>query len=121
VKRIGGTIAVQVNGTLYLAKGDWSWNLGEPKRGVIKGPDNQAHGFKEEPQVAYVEGKFSDRGDLDMKTLTGLTNATVTLTLANGKIIVLRDAVYAAEGTGTTAESEVDARFEGASGEEVPS
>lgn len=121
MKRIGGTISIQVNGAVYAAKGDWSWNLGAPKRSVIKGPDNQAHGYKEEPQVAFIEGKFTDRGDMDMLALTGLVNATVTLALATGKIIVLRDAVYAAEGTGTTAESEVDARFEGASGEEVPS
>lgn len=119
MKRIGGIISIQVNGAVFAAKGDWSWNLGRPKRSVIKGSDDAAHGYKEEPQVAYIEGKFTDRGDLDMNALTAMTNGTVTLQLANGKVIVLRDAVYAAEGSGNTAESEVDARFEGASGEEV--
>jgi len=39
--------------------------------------------------------------------------------LANGKTVVLRSAWYAGEGKVNTAESEIDARFEGLSGEEI--
>jgi hypothetical protein len=120
VKVIGGIISIQANGTVYAAKGDWTWNLGRPKRRVVKGSDNAAHGLVEEPQVAFIEGKITDRGDLDMDNLTALKDATVTLACGNGKLVILREAAYAAEGTGNTGEGEVDARFEGASGEEVP-
>ena len=117
-QRRGGIIQVQVNGVLYDARGSWTYNLGRPKREPIVGADG-VHGYKETPQVPFIEGEITDRGDLDLAALVTLKDATATLQLANGKVIVLRDAWYAGEGTGNTGEGNVAVRFEGKNAEEV--
>lgn len=117
-QRKGGLISLQVAGEIYDAKGNFTYNLGRPKREAIVGHDS-VHGYKELPQVPFIEGEITDRGTLDLESLITVENATVTLQLANGKVIVLRDAWFAAEGTGNSEEGNVGVRFEGKSGEEV--
>jgi hypothetical protein len=117
-QRRGGIIQLQVNGELHDAKGNFTYNLGRPKREGIVGSDG-VHGYKETPQVAFIEGEITDRGNLDLAKLVTMFGATVTLELANGKVIVLRDAWFASEGTGNTEEGNIAVRFEGANGEEI--
>lgn len=116
-QRRGGIIQVQVNGVLYDAKGDFTYNLGRPKREAIVGAD-RVHGYKETPQPGFIEGEITDRGNLDLDALVQLEGATVVLQLANGKVISLRDAWYAGEGTGNTGEGNVAVRFEGSADED---
>lgn len=117
-QRKGGIIQVQVDGVMHDAKGEFTYNLGRPKREAVIGAD-AVHGFKEMPQAAFIEGKFTDRGSLDLNALVTLQDATVTLTTANGKVIVLRGAWYAGEGTVSTDEGEIAVKFEGTTAEEV--
>ncbi len=117
-QRTAGLIQVQVNGEIFSAKGNFSFNLGRPLREGIVGADGM-HGFKETVQPPFIEGEFTDRGDLDLSALVDLTEATVNLTLGNGKMIILSDAYYASEGTGNSEEANVAVRFEGATCEEV--
>jgi len=116
--RLGGIITFKVDGTQYAAKGNFTYNLGTPKKEAIIGSDG-FHGYKETPQVAFIEGEITDNVSVDIKKLTELKSATVLLNLANGKSIVLRDAYYAHEGTGNTDEGNFPVRFEGASAEEM--
>lgn len=117
-QRKGGIIQVQINGEIFDARGNWTYNLGKPAREAIVGADG-VHGYKESPQVAFIEGEITDRGSLDLAALTAIDEATVTLSLANGKVIVLRDAWFAGDGTGNTEEGNIAARFEGAGAEEI--
>ncbi len=117
-QRRGGIIQVQVDGEIQDAKGEFTYNLGAPKRKPIIGSD-RPHGFTEEPQVPFIEGEITDRLDLDLKKLLLTTGATVILSLANKKVISLRGAYYAGEGTGHTAEGNIGVRFEGASAVEA--
>jgi hypothetical protein len=117
-QRRGGLISVQANGTIYNAKGAFTYNLGQPKRDPVVGSDG-VHGYTEKPQIAFIEGAITDREDLDLAALLTMTDATVTLQLAVGKIVILRNAWYASEGTGNTEEGEIPFRFEGKSGEET--
>ena len=117
-QRRAGIIQLQINGEIKDAKGNFSYNLGQPKREAIVGTDG-VHGFKETPQVAFIEGGITDNTNLDLKALVTITDATVTIELANGKMVVLRDAWYAGEGTASSEEAEVPVRFEGASAEEI--
>jgi len=109
---------VQVNGEVYDAKGSWSYNLGRPMREAILGSDT-VHGYKETPQVAFIEGEITDRSSLDLARLVTMTDATVTLELANGKVIALRDAWFSGEGTGNSEEGNISVRFEGSGAEEI--
>lgn len=116
--RIGGIIALKVNGDIYFAKGNFTYNLGKPKREGVVGADT-VHGYKETPQVPFVEGEITDRNELSLEDLVTLDDATITLELANGKVITLSEAWYAGEGTGNTEEGNIACRFEGMSAEEV--
>jgi hypothetical protein len=77
------------------------------------------HGFKETPQVAFIEGAVTDKGSLDMAALASGRDLTVTLSLSNGKVIVLRNGWFASDGTASTEESEIPVRWEGANAEEI--
>lgn len=116
--RRGGIIFLKVNGTQLDAKGDFTYNLGKAKRDTVIGADS-VHGFTETPQAPFIEGEITDHPDLDLAGLLEVTDATVTLQLANGKTIALRNAWYAGEGTGNSKEGNIGVRFEGLSGEEI--
>ena len=116
-KRVGGIIELKAAGNVYAAKGAFTYNLGRPKRDPVMGHSGY-HGYKELPQEGFIEGVVTDSDDISLETLVTIKNAQVTLTLANGKIIVLRDAVFTGEGTGNTEEGEISVRFSG-KGEEV--
>ena len=117
-RRVGGIIFIKVDGELFNAKGEFTYNLGLPKREGVVGAD-VVHGYKETPQVPYVEGAITDQSDLDVEALRKIKDATVTLELANGKVIVIREAWEASDGVGSTDEGELEVRFEGMRGEEI--
>ena len=114
----GGMISLQTSGEVQDCKGAFTYNLGQPKREGIVGADG-IHGFKTVPQIPFIEGAITDRADLDVKALVNFTDGVVTLNLANGKVVVLRGAYWAGEGTISTEEGEIPARWEGTSAEEI--
>jgi hypothetical protein len=117
-KRVGGIISLKVDGDMYFAKGDFTYNLGLPKKEGIVGSD-RVHGYKEVPQIPFIEGEITDRQEMSLETLMGIKDSTITLELANSKVIVLREAWNASEGTGNPGEGHLGVRFEGMSAEEV--
>lgn len=117
-QRRAGLIQFKSNGEIYDAKGAFDYNLGNSKREAIMGSDG-VHGYKEVPQVPFIEGAITDRGNLDVSKLTSMKGATVTLDLANGKLITLNEAWFAGDGNVNTEEAEIKVRFEGASADEV--
>lgn len=117
--RIGGTLFIAYNGVRLSVKGSWNVNPGRPKRDGIVGAD-QVHGYKEMPQVPFIEGDVTVTPDLDLPQLLELRDATITAELANDQVAVLRDAWQAAEGTMTTEEGACPVRFEGLSMDLTP-
>lgn len=118
-QRRAGLLQLQINGEIFDAKGDFSYNLGSPKRESVVGSD-AVHGYKEMPQVAFIEGAITDRSTLDVKSLVSADGVTVTLRLANGKTILLPDAWFAGDGNVGTGEGEIAVRFESRSqGQEI--
>ena len=107
---VAGLIGLKVNGVVYSAKGAFEYNLGLPLREDVNGSDGP-HGYKEVAQSAYIAGKITDRGDLDLAALFKATKATVSLDLGNGKTFFLYDAWYSGDQTGSTEENEIDFRF----------
>lgn len=118
-RRVGGIVFLKTDGQLLQAKGEFTYNLGVPKRESVLGPSGGPHGFKEEPQVPMIEGSITDSDELDLEALLKFRDGTVTLELANGKIIVLREAFFAGDGNASTSEGEIEVRFEAIRGEEV--
>lgn len=109
--RRAGLITLQFDGQVQEAKGNFSYNLGHPVRSAIIGAD-RVHGYKETPQVAYIEGAITDSETLDLAALVQSDNITVTISLVNGKVITMGDAWFAGEGTASTEEAEIPVRFE---------
>jgi hypothetical protein len=109
-QRRAGLIHLQIGGETQDAKGEFSYNLGHPKRDEIPGADG-VHGYKETPQAAFIEGAITDRDTLDVKTLVTGKGLTVTLELANGKTIVLHNAWYAGDGNVGTGEGEIQVKW----------
>lgn len=116
-RRVGGIFNLKVDGELYKAKGNFTYNIGSPKREGVVGADG-VHGFKENPQVPFAKGEITDDPELSLSVLTTAEDATVTLELANGKVITISEAWYAGEGTGNTEEGNIGFRFEGMRGDE---
>ena len=116
--RRAGVIYIKVDGNQYSAVGNFTYNLGSLKREGIVGAD-EVHGFMERVQVPYIEGEITDASDLDLVALQAIEEATCTLELGNGKTIVLREAWYAADGTGNTERGNIQFRMEGKSAEEL--
>ena len=116
--RRAGTLSFQVNGTIFDIVADVTYNLGSPKREALVGAD-RVHGYKEMPQVAFIEGETRDAGDLDVAQLQNFTDATITMPIANGKVIMYREAWYAADGDIGTENANIQFRFESMSAEEV--
>lgn len=117
--RVGGMIHLAIDGNSLLAKGEFSYNLGKPKRTSVIGEDG-THGYTETAQPAFIEGAITDQPGLDLAAFCEADGVTATLQLANGKTIVQPDSYYVGEGTGKTKEGEIAARWESKSqGQEV--
>jgi hypothetical protein len=116
--RRAGVLFLKKDGEIFDAKGNFTYNAGAPKRDAIVGPD-KVHGYKEMPQVPFIEGEITDSSSLNLKQFLNTTDSTITLELANGKVFVLRNAWYAGEGNVQTEEANVQVRFEGLESDEI--
>jgi len=117
-RRVGGLLFLKVDGELFQAKGEFTYNINPVKRESVVGVDN-VHGFKEEPKAIFVEGAITDSDELDLEAFQKIRDATLTLELANGKVIQLREAFYASDGDVTSSEGEIAVRFEAITGREI--
>lgn len=113
-QRVAGTIEFKVNGDLLRAVGDFTLNPGRPKREGMIGATGH-DGYKEMPQIPFIEGQIRHTNRTNAIAITELDDETVTCTLANGWVGVLRNAYFAGDGTLHTEEGTMDVRFEGAS------
>lgn len=111
--RVGGIISFQIDGEIQNAEGDFEYGLGTPKREMKAGAD-RVHGYTEEPQPAFIDGRIRDSSLIDLAALFNSTSATITLALGNGKVIGLVEAAYVGDGTASTAEGLIPIRFESA-------
>lgn len=116
--RVGGIIELTVAGEIQRAKGNFTYNHGRPIKEAVIGSD-AAHGYKELPQIAFVEGEITNHKELNVETLLDRKDITVVLSQPNGKIFVLQDAWFAGEGSVQTEEGNIAVRFEGILGEET--
>ena len=85
-----GTAYIDVDGKNYVLKGQAAYQCSGESREPIKG-QNGYHGTKNMPQPGQITGKFQDGDDVSIDALNSITNATVTLELANGKTVVGRN------------------------------
>lgn len=119
-QRVGGIVNLQAGGVRLKVKGPPTYNLGVPKRETVVGADG-VHGHSEKPQPPFIEAECTDDPALDLKALAAMTNVTVTMACANGKTILLHQAVQTGECTVNTEEGSFSVRFDGVQAEEIAS
>lgn len=84
--RLAGTAYFAVNGISLLLT-EASYDVGTVDRESAVGMDGP-HGYIEKPKVPSISISFRDSGGLTVAELNAFSNETVTLELANGKIII---------------------------------
>lgn len=117
-KAIAGIVYFKIDGTLYNVRGNVKYATGDRERETITGLDG-VHGYKEMPTAPFIECDISDNGSLDLKKLQDFTESTVTLELASGKQVILRDGWLVTRPEMDGSEGQATIRFEGMSAEEV--
>ena len=116
--RRGGTIFFKIGSVMRDAKGNFTYNVGAPKREALLGADLAVQGYKEMGQVPFIEGEITDQRDLVLSDFVNLENETIVIELANGKVFTLLEAWFAADGNVQTEEGNIQVRFEGITAEE---
>ena len=118
-KPIGGYGDVRFNDRTLLFKGEMTWGFQVfSKKGVV-GRDGRHHGHVVEPKVSFIKGKFTYDGGVTIRELEAVTDATVSVTLADGRQLVLRGAYVAGDIVPGGDEAEVELTWEGEAGEEL--
>lgn len=104
-RRLAGVAYLTVDGTTYMLAADLTYSPSSVTRDTLTGMDG-VHGYSEKPKAGFISGTFRDAGSLSVAAFNAMTNVTVTVELANGKVVTARNAwtvdaqeVKAAEGT----------------------
>ena len=118
--RIAGTCYLKVDGTQYSLKGGLKVSPNDIEREGVAGMDG-VHGYIEKPRVPSIEADLSDLGGLSLDALMKITDATITVELANGKAYTLRNAWTKGPHDLDAGEGTVSVTFEGLKCEEIKS
>lgn len=113
-----GLLKLKVNGKTLRTAGDFTYGIGTVKKEALIGTDG-VHGYKEVPQVSFIEGDIRDGLNIDLKELSEADIESATLELGNKKIIILSDGWVASELTGSTGEATIPLRIEAKKAKEV--
>ena len=117
--KLAGIVGVEIPGIGAVpVVSTVSYNLGRNKREVLVGHSG-VHGYKELPQIPFVEFDLRDWKELDAAALLDLFDITLKVMLANGKTLALYNAVQTGTGDGSSAEATFKVRFEGSTMDEI--
>lgn len=94
---ITGRFYIRVGGKLLPLAGDASIKgVGGIEREAVVG--NEVHGFREKPVPVEVELTIADKGDVSIKELAAITDATITVETDRGKTFTIPNAWAATSG-----------------------
>ena len=113
--RIAGTAYVSVDGISYALSGEIEYNPSLVKRESVEGQDG-VHGYKEMPMAPYISATLRDMNGLSVAGLNSMTNNTVTVQLANGKLIVGRNMWTVDAQSSKATDGTVEVKWEGLQG-----
>jgi hypothetical protein len=117
-KRIAGTVFMTVDGIQYTLGGKMNVSPSLVEREGKVGLSGPA-GYKESPRIPFVDCDLHTTDDLSISDLEDITNATVKVELANGRIYVFMEAWSTAAFEVDGAEGVVSVRFEAMDAEEL--
>ncbi len=115
---IAGTAYIKVNGESYTMAGSFSVSPTTTVKTGVVGLSGYA-GYTEAARTPYIEGSLIDTGNLSIKELEKITNATITVELINGKTYVGQEMFLAGEPSHDLSNGEISVRFEGRNVDEM--
>jgi tail tube protein len=118
--RFAGIAYWTVDGTQMAVRGNLEVMPSRFERTGIAGQD-RVHGYSELPVVPYVAGDVSTLEGTSVEAIDAVTDATITVEMANGTVYYLRNAWRAERSTVNTRDGQFHVRFEGLSCDEVVS
>jgi hypothetical protein len=113
--RLAGIATIKVDGVQYMLEGKLEYSSPLVVRETKTGQDT-VHGYGEKPVAPYIAGTFRDNGGINVQSLNGITNSTISCQLANGKLVIGRNMWQVGELKVDTEEGTFDIRFEGLQG-----
>ncbi len=113
--RLAGVATLTVDGVIYSLEGSFKYSPALVKRETVSGQD-AVHGYKEMPVAPFVSGSFRDSQGLTVADFNAMTNVTVSVQLANGKLIIGRNMWTVDALEVDTADAKFDVRWEGYQG-----
>jgi len=90
-RRLAGIAYLTVDGQSYMLAGDFTYGVSSVSRETLTGMDG-VHGYSEKPIPGFVAGSLRDAGSLTVAAFNAMTNVTVVTELANGKVVIARNA-----------------------------
>lgn len=116
---IAGHLEITVNGKVLNAIGNFTLNLGRPKREMMVGSD-RVHGYSEMPQAPTISGEIRDGSALKVvNDILLMDDATIVAIAANGKKYLFESAVYTGDGAIETEEGKIKFECGAMSAEEI--
>lgn len=115
LQRIGGRIAVRVNGKVIESPGEFTFQAGQPVRTVALGADGPV-GYLEEPGTAMIAGEVYFLTLDDVDAIINGEEQTVQLDLAAGKQFVLEGAWFSGDGEFDVTKGTLKAEWTGRKG-----
>lgn len=109
---LAGIAQLTVDGATYMLEGEAKYQAASVKRESLVGQDT-VHGFKSMPLAPYISMSVRDSGGLTVADFNSMTDVTVVLQLANGKVIVGRNMWTVEAQEVDTVEAKFEVRFEG--------
>ncbi len=116
-RRLAGIAYLTVDGVSYMLAADCTYSVSSVKRETLTGQDG-VHGYSEMPVAGFISGTFRDAYSLTVADFNAMTNVTVVVELANGKVVTARNAWTTDPQEVKTAEGTFEVRFDSAQVEE---
>lgn len=116
--RIAGVGSLTVDGRQLAVRANLVVSPDPVTREMLAGQD-RVHGFREMPRVPYIEADISLQPDFAIEDLVTMVDVTAIAELADGRVFVLREAMYKGETEVNTHDGQHKARFEGVSCDEI--
>ena len=113
-RRLAGITAFSVNGSAFNVI-EFSWDPGVVENETMTSLSG-VDGFSQKPVAPYIAGKFRDAQSVNVTGFTNLSNATIVVQLANGKVITGHNLWYIGRPGVSGADAAFDFRFEGVAG-----